>query len=559
MSSYRFNPPPGWPPPPADWTPPPGWQPDPSWPPPPPGWQLWTAAPETAPRPQQPLWAPLPVPPQWNLEGKEGKDAKRSGLFGRGRGKENEELAQLRAWVTETQGLDAAQTLDALARARAEAAAIREEAGADARETLAAAEADAREALAAAEAQARETRTAAEAQARELLREAKQGAKREQDAAKEAERAADRARKGLEACLRDTAAAQLRLTEIQARTVVTEEAVMLQEVGVYRYHHPLDDAIAYRTRLETIQADIKRLAGNGQAVLSITNWTVNGSSRQGTKMVKDFSKLMLRAYNAEADQAVRTMRPHRIGPLVDRLYKTRETIAKLGATMQIRISDEYHDARVRELHLTADHLQKKEEEKELQRELRARQREEEKAQREFEREQAKLEKERDHVQSAIARLRERGDLPAADRMRAKLDEIEEALRAVEARAANIRTGYVYVISNVGAFGDRMVKIGLTRRLEPLDRISELSGASVPFRYDVHALIFSEDAVSLETRLHQHFADRRVNRVNSRREFFYVTPGEVRDALAEFAGQHLVEFTDQAEALEWRASTGGAAA
>ncbi|WP_225446682.1 DUF4041 domain-containing protein [Streptacidiphilus sp. PB12-B1b] len=211
-------------------------------------------------------------------------------------------------------------------------------------------------------------------------------------------------------------------------------------------------------------------------------------------MVQDFSKLMLRAYNAEADQAVRTMRPHRVNPLVDRLYKTRETIAKLGLTMRIRIADDYHDARVRELRLTADYLQKKEEEKEAQRELRSRQREEERAQRDFDREREKLNKELHHVQSALQRLRERGDHAGTSDLEGKLVEIERALRNVEARAANIRTGYVYVISNIGAFGDRMVKIGLTRRLEPLDRIYELSGAAVPFRFDVHALIFSEDAV-----------------------------------------------------------------
>ncbi|WP_254897926.1 GIY-YIG nuclease family protein [Kitasatospora sp. NA04385] len=223
--------------------------------------------------------------------------------------------------------------------------------------------------------------------------------------------------------------------------------------------------------------------------------------------------------------------------------------------MQIRIADGYHDARVRELTLTADYLQKKDEEKEAQREARARQREEERAQREFDREREKLDKERNHVQTALQRLRERGDTQGVLDLESRLADIESALRSVEARAANIRTGYVYVISNVGAFGERMVKIGLTRRLEPLDRIYELSGASVPFRFDVHALIFSDDGVGLETKLHQHFADRRVNQVNTRREFFYVSPAEVRDALQEYVGQHLVEFTDAPEALEWRASGG----
>lgn len=197
-------------------------------------------------------------------------------------------------------------------------------------------------------------------------------------------------------------------------------------------------------------------------------------------MVRDFSKLMLRAYNADADYAVRTMKPHRLTSLVDRLYKSRETIAKLGATMNIRISDAYHDARVRELQLTADSLQKKEEEREAQREIRAREWEEAAAQRELDREREKLQKEQRHYQAALDRLRVRGDVDAVAEMEAKLAEIEQALSSVEARAANIRAGYVYVISNIGAFGECMVKIGMTRRLEPLERIYELSGAAAPF-------------------------------------------------------------------------------
>jgi hypothetical protein len=142
---------------------------------------------------------------------------------------------------------------------------------------------------------------------------------------------------------------------------------------------------------------------------------------------------------------------------------------------------------------------------------------------------------------------------AVAELEAKLAEIEVALNDVEARAANVHTGYVYVISNVGAFGDQVVKIGMTRRLEPLERVYELNGAAVPFRFDVHALIFSKDAVGLEAQLHQEFAARKVNRVNSRKEFFHVSPAEVRDALERHAGQHLIEFTEEPQALEWRAS------
>jgi hypothetical protein len=120
------------------------------------------------------------------------------------------------------------------------------------------------------------------------------------------------------------------------------------------------------------------------------------------------------------------------------------------------------------------------------------------------------------------------------------------------RAANVRAGYVYVISNVGSFGERMVKIGMTRRLEPLDRVRELGDASVPFRFDVHALFFADDAVGIENSLHKAFADRRVNLVNMRREFFYATPEEVRRELLVLKGD-LTQFEDTPEASEFRQS------
>lgn len=540
---YRFNPPPGWPVPAQGWTPPEDWQPDPTWPPPPADWQLWlpeqTGVDDSA---RRPSWAATPAGEQqrepsanpsarWspptqapNDQATPPPDAARTSrgrLFGRRQRNGPSEAEELREWITRTQGLDATQTADLMRQVRAEAEALRQQAIEE----------------------AEGIRKDAQEVAKEVIDDARRTAKETHRAQKEAER-----------YRKEIFDIQTRLAQTQARLVTADETSLLQEVGIYAYRHPLQDAIAYRSRLDTLQTEIKNLARANRAVLASTDWTVNGSKREGQKMVREFSKLMLRAYNAEADYAVRSMRPHKLHSLVDRLYKSRETIARLGATMHIRISDEYHNARVRELELTADFLQKKEEEKEAQREIRAREREEAAVQRELDREREKLEKERGHYHSAIERLRGQGDLDAVREMEAKLEEIDHALQDVETRAANIRAGYVYVISNIGAFGDRMVKIGLTRRLEPLERVYELSGAAVPFRFDVHALIFSNDAVGLETQLHQEFSAKRVNRVNSRKEFFYVTPSEVRDALQRYAGQHLVEFTEVPEALEWRASS-----
>ncbi|WP_285592045.1 DUF4041 domain-containing protein [Actinomycetospora sp. NBRC 106378] len=353
---------------------------------------------------------------------------------------------------------------------------------------------------------------------------------------------------------RDLDRQQARLAELQAQIVVTEDLAMLQEAGIYEYRHRLADAVAYKSQLDHLKDAIKTLVRRDSAILSTTSWTVNGSTTEGRKMVRDFSKLMLRAYNAEADNCVRTMRPHRLPSSIERLDKARDTIAKLGATMHIRIDPGYHSTRVQELELTADYLAKQEEEKERIRAERERQRDEDAARKEFEREKTRLAKEQSHWERVQQKWETQGDEDKVAEAAEKLAEIGEAIAGVERREANIRTGWVYVISNVGAFGENMVKIGLTRRLDPRERVRELGDASVPFRFDVHALVFSEDAVSLENRLHHDLADRRVNRVNLRREFFRATPAEVLDVLGRTeARKHLLEYTEFAEAEEWRTS------
>jgi hypothetical protein len=341
--------------------------------------------------------------------------------------------------------------------------------------------------------------------------------------------------------------------ELSRTLVETREAALLQEAGIYQYRHPLDDAVSYKVRLAGLQARIKDAVRAGAAVKGAINWTVNGSAAQGAKMVKELSKLMLRAYINEADHAVSSMKPYTLDSSVARLEKARETISKLGGTMNIRVTDPYHKLRVEELELTSDYLAKVAEEKERQKEERARLREEEIARREYDREQERLRKEQAHYEATLAALKDKGDIDGTQRMEAKLTEIQDALDGISRRAANIRAGHVYVISNVGAFGSDMVKIGMTRRLDPMDRVRELGDASVPFHYDVHAMIFSNDAVSLETRLHHAFAGRRVNLVNTRREFFRVTPADVRDALLAGLDATIVNWIDEPEALEYRQS------
>lgn len=382
----------------------------------------------------------------------------------------------------------------------------------------------------------------------------------------EAERAAHHTAMAADAAIAQASVAELdsqmvglkmQLASMSEQLVTTRDDLVLQEVGVYQYSHPLDNSVAYKAELARITDRIKAMNRvGGGAVQGSTQITMNESRSQGQKMVKEFSKLLLRAYNNEADNVVRAMRPYKLASGKDRLTKAKVNIERLGRSMEIVIDPDYHRLRIREMELTADYIDKLAAEKEQEKEERARMREEQRARREFQQQRERLERERTHYSNALAALDAKGDVEAAERMRAELGEIDKAIEDVDYRAANIRAGYVYVISNLGAFGERMVKVGMTRRLEPMDRVKELSDASVPFNFDVHAIHFSNDAVGVEAEMHRRLSDRRVNRVNLRREFFYATPAEVRDLLAVVAGD-LLQYTDLAEAFEFHQSVNDA--
>lgn len=324
---------------------------------------------------------------------------------------------------------------------------------------------------------------------------------------------------------------------------------VLQEVGIYRYHHPLEDSAEYHDKLRNLQERIKEFVKGGLAILVSDMFTFNNSLAKGRKMTSDFSKLMLRAYNAEADNCVRSLRSGNITTSKNRLEASVSSIAKLGAMMDMHVNPAYHALRIEELELTSDYQMKVQEERERAREERERLREERKAEQELAAERERLDKERSHLENALAALKANGDEAGSAALEKKIVALDEAIAKNDFRAANIRAGYVYVISNRGAFGQNMVKIGLTRRLEPMDRIRELGDASVPFPFDVHALFFAEDAVTIETELHHAFSSSRVNMVNERREFFFATPEKVREVLAMKVG-NLLEFTDEPEATQY---------
>lgn len=339
---------------------------------------------------------------------------------------------------------------------------------------------------------------------------------------------------------------------LDSELIVARDRLSLEEFGLFDYEHPAEASASLATELEALRSRIRQVNKIGEAITATSNFTFNNSVAKGQTFVKQMSRIMLRAYNAEAENAAKTVKAGNLASAQKRLSSAREQIAKQGTMINLSVTDSYHRLRLKELELAARHLQAVAAEKELDRERRAELREQKALEAEIKREKERLEKERSHYLNSIQRLRDAGDEAAADALRTELERIDAEIAAADYRAANIRAGYVYVISNIGAFGEGVVKIGMTRRLEPMERVRELGDASVPFTFDVHALFFSDDAIGVEAMLHREFSAQRLNKVNLRKEFFRVEPQEVLDALQQH-NVAVLEFTTHAEADDFRAS------
>jgi len=346
----------------------------------------------------------------------------------------------------------------------------------------------------------------------------------------------------------------------QNQIVDLDEKIYFEEVGLYTPHFPFTNSEQYKTAITRIRDNQKALIKNGVAVTGRTDWVVNNSASEGRKMVGDFQKLLLRAFNSECDDIVSKVKYSNLNASIKRIHTTCDAISKLGRVMGIAISDNYRKLKISEVQLAFEYALKKQEEKEEQKALKEQMREEAKLQKEIEAERRKLEKEEAHYLNALSKLRAQleNDPNNTDLLNKKaeleehIQDTQAAIKDVDYREANKKAGYVYVISNIGAFGKDVYKIGMTRRLDPTERVSELSDASVPFNFDIHAMIFTDDAPKLEAALHKAFENRKVNMVNTRREFFNVTLDEIKRVVAQNYDK-TAEFIDYPEAEQYRMS------
>ncbi len=348
-------------------------------------------------------------------------------------------------------------------------------------------------------------------------------------------------------------------TKIRKEISLYENKLDLIEFGVYEPIYEFDKSDEYRKEQNKIIELQKEMISSERAAICRTNWTIDGSEAKGKASTKRYIKLTLRAFNGECESLIAKVKWNNVNQMKERITKSFETINKIGESQTVSIQPEYLELKIKELVLEYEYQLKKQNERE---ELRAAQealREEEKARREYEQAQKEAEKEEINYQKALEKARKEIESTTGekhDQLEAQIAKLEQELKEAHERkeralsmAQQTKRGHVYIISNIGSFGEQVYKIGMTRRLEPEDRIKELGDASVPFQFDIHAMVFSEDAPSLENELHKAFANRKVNLLNFKKEFFKVTLEEIEIKVKSLGLE--CEFIRVPEAMEYR--------
>lgn len=349
---------------------------------------------------------------------------------------------------------------------------------------------------------------------------------------------------------------------LESEVQLLEGELETMEFGIYKPYFVFEASEKYKEMINTIREKQKTMVKNSSACSCSTEWTVSGSKSEGRKMTNKNIKLMLRAFNGECDALISKVSWNNINSIEARIDKAFEVLNKLGQSNQISLSPDYLKLKLEELHAAYEFQVKKQEEKEEQRAIREQMREEEKVRKEIEKAKEKAEKEEEQYLKALEKAREEVSHATGQKLeklknemellQQRLEETQQNKERALSRAQQTRSGHVYVISNIGSFGEDIYKIGLTRRLEPLDRVRELGDASVPFAFDVHAMIYSDDAPALETKLHNIFTKERVNLINTRKEFFKVPLEEIEKVVNN---EHAnIIFTKVAEAKEYRESS-----
>lgn len=337
-----------------------------------------------------------------------------------------------------------------------------------------------------------------------------------------------------------------------AQVAIFDEQISFAEYGVYEPHFDFSDSEAYKKVIKAVRAEQKEMVSSKKATTRNDNWTVNGSTAKGRTMNNRAVRLALRAFNAEANAAIANTRWNNAEAMIKRIGNARKQIDKANDTLGVHITDGYFNRKIKELRLTHEYRERLK----VERDERAEVSRQKRVEKRLEQEAKKALEEEERYKKLLEKARKEAGVSSSEDQKAKILELERQLEEAhqkteraQAMAERTKTGFVYIISNIGSFGENIVKIGLTRRLEPNDRVKELGDASVPFLFDTHAMIYSEEAPALEAALHTEFEDRRINTSNMRKEFFRASLEEVQNAVAKLAPD--ADFHMNIEAQEFR--------
>jgi Domain of unknown function (DUF4041)/Meiotically up-regulated gene 113 len=348
-------------------------------------------------------------------------------------------------------------------------------------------------------------------------------------------------------------------TKLRKEVSIFESKLDLIEFGIYEPVYDFEKSDDYRVEQNRIIELQKSMISGDVAAICNTKWTVGDSEAKGRAVVNRYKKLMLRAFNGECDVLIAKVKWNNINQMKERMQKLFDAINKLGEGFSVYLNTAYLRLKRDELILEHEYQTKRQQEKEEMRAIQEELREEEKAKREFEQAQREAEKEEATYQKALDKARKEMELATGekhDKLQSQIEKLEQELKEAQEKkeralsmAQQTKRGHVYIISNIGSFGENIYKIGMTRRLEPTDRVKELGDASVPFQFDIHAMIYSDEAPTLENELHKAFTNKKVNMLNYRKEFFNVTLDEIEEKVKEIGLD--AEFSRLPEAMEYR--------
>ena len=313
-----------------------------------------------------------------------------------------------------------------------------------------------------------------------------------------------------------------------------------------------------KNQLNMLKLEQDNLVKNNMAVL-----VTIAQTSQNKKVISNNIRQLFRCFNNECNSIINNLTIKNIDSSRNKLYKSFTALNKLYELDFVQLSTEFYESKLKELTLNYSYIQQLENEREQQKAIREQLIEEEKVRKEIEKAKIKIEKEENQFKNEISKLMSYLNKTTIDiekqlyvdkikELETKLSSLQKDKENILQREQNTRAGFVYIISNVGSFGENIYKIGMTRRLEPMDRIKELSDASVPFSFDVHALIFSDDAPTLENILHKTFEKNRVNQINPRKEFYNIDLEKIKEVVKNNYN-NTVNFINYADAYEYRES------